>query len=114
MISKLIIFVRNIVSRAERDRMEERFEKVNEKFDHFDDRIDDLETSQALQNEKLSSIHQVTLANNEALEQKLNRSAVTNQSIRDIVDVRIESFQESLKRLEILISQYLRRDSNPP
>ena len=114
MFNKFARFVSRWISSAERDRMEEKFEKVNEKFDHFDDRLDDLETSQALQNEKLSSIHQITLANNEALEQKLNRSAVTNQSIRDIVDVRIESFQESLKRLEILISQYLRRDSNPP
>ena len=114
MISKLIIFVRNIVSRAERDRMEERFEKVNEKFDHFDDRIDDLETSQALQNEKLSSIHQVTLANNEALEQKLNRNTVTNQSVREIVDIRIEAFQESLRRLEALITQVLRSKSDDP
>jgi len=114
MISKLIIFVRNIVSRAERDRMEERFEKVNDKFDHLDDRIDSLETSQAMQNEKLSSIHQVTLANNEALEQKLNRNTVTNQSVREIVDIRIEAFQESLRRLEALITQVLRSKSDDP
>jgi len=89
--------------------MQEKFDKVNEKFDHFDDRLDSLETSQALQNEKLSSIHQVTLANNEALEQKLNRSTVTTQTVREIVDIRIEGFQETLKRLEEIMSQLLRR-----
>ena len=97
------------MSSAERDRMQEKFDKVNEKFDHFDDRLDSLETSQALQNEKLSSIHQVTLANNEALEQKLNRSTVTTQTVREIVDIRIEGFQETLKRLEEIMSQLLRR-----
>ncbi len=112
MISKLIIFVRNIVSSAERDRMQEKFERVNDKFDHLDDRIDSLETSQALQNEKLSSIHQVTLANNEVLEQKLNRNSVSSQSVREIVDLRIEAFQDSLKRLEILITQVLRNKSD--
>jgi len=109
MISKLIIFVRNIVSSAERDRLQEKFEKVHEKFDHFDKRLDALEVSQALQNEKLSSIKEISLANNEALEQKLNRSAVTAQSVREIVDFRIEAFQESLRRLEVLISELLRR-----
>jgi len=89
--------------------MEEKFEKVHEKFDHFDDRLDALESSQELQNEKLSSIRDITLANNEALEQKLNRSAVTAQSVREIVDIRIEGFQETLKRLEEIMSQLLRR-----
>lgn len=114
MFSKLIIFLKNIISSAERDRMQEKFEKVNDKFDHFDDRLDTLERSQSMQNEKLSSIHQITLANNEALEQKLNRTTVTAQSVREIVDIRINSFQESLRRLEALISQLLRRDGNSP
>jgi uncharacterized protein YhaN len=109
MIPKIIIFVRNLISSAERDRLQEKFEKVHEKFDHFDERLDALEISQALQNEKLSSIKEITLANNEALEQKLNRSAVTAHSVREIVDFRIESFQESLKRLEGLISELLLR-----
>lgn len=114
MISKIVIFIKNIVSSAERDRMQDKFDRVNEKFDHFDDRLDTLETSQAMQNEKLSSIHQITLANNEALEQKLNRSTVTAQSVREIVDIRIEAFQETLRRLESLISQLLSRDGNSP
>lgn len=112
MISKLVIFIRNIISSAERDRLQEKFEKVYDKFDKFDDRLDALEGSQALQNEKLSSIEKITLANNEVLEEKLNRSTVTVQSVREIVDLRIETFQESLKRLEVLISQLLRRNGS--
>lgn len=114
MFNKFAFFVSRWISSAERDRMQEKFEKVNDKFDHLDERIDSLETSQAMQNEKLSSIHQITLANNEVLEQKLNRNIVTSQSVREIVDFRIEAFQDSLKRLEILITQVLCRQSDDP
>lgn len=109
MLEKFVNGLKRWAISAERDRLEEKFEKVHEKFDHFDDRLDALESSQELQNEKLSSIRDITLANNEALEQKLNRSAVTAQSVREIVDIRIQGFQETLKRLEEIMSQLLRR-----
>ena len=114
MFDKIFNILRKWAASADRDRIDQKFEKVDEKFDHFDDRLDDLEKSQAQQNEKLSAIHQISLANNEAIEQKVNRSTVTAQSVREIVDVRLEGFQEGLKRLESLISQVLRRDCTPP
>jgi tetrahydromethanopterin S-methyltransferase subunit B len=113
------------VASSERDRLEQKFEKVdnrfseledhfNDKFNSFDNRLDTVEKHQAAQNEKLGAIHAVTLANNEALEQKLNLSTVTTQMVREIVDARINSFQESIKYLQTLIEQIIKRDCNLP
>jgi uncharacterized coiled-coil protein SlyX len=103
MFRELLKFFQKIAASS----MDDKFNKVSQKFDHFDDRMDALEISQATQTEKLASIHEITLANNEALEQKYNRSIVTVEMVREIVDARINGFQESLKRLEGLITQLL-------
>ena len=102
-----LFFFQRIAASSNRDRMDDKLNAVSQKFDHFDDRMDALEISQARQTEKLASIHLITLANNEALEQKLNRSVVTVEMVREIVDARINGFQESLKRLEGLLTQLL-------
>jgi hypothetical protein len=114
MLDKIFKLIQRWAASSERDRLEGKFDHIDEKFDDVDKRFDNIERWQARQDEKLSSINQVTLANNEALEQKLNRSVVTAQSVRDIVDVRINGFQDSLKRLEELLNQLLRRDGNLP
>jgi len=107
MLDPLFRFFNRILASAERDRMDDKLNAVSLKFDHFDDRMDALEISQARQNEKLSTIHLITLANNEALEQKLNRSNITAEMVREIVDARINGFQDSLRILEGLITQLL-------
>lgn len=114
MFDKIVRVIQRWAASADRDRNDRLFEKVDDKLDHFDERLDSLEKSQAQQNEKLSAIYQISSANNEALEQKVNRTTVTAQSVREIVDVRLEAFQESLKRLEVLITQILRRDLDRP
>jgi len=76
---------------------------LDNKINRFDDRLDSLETSQAEQDEKLLSIRETTLSRCKDLEKKLP------QLIREIVDIRIELFQESLKKIEILVSQVLNR-----
>ncbi len=103
-------FVRSVVSRVETDRIDGKFDRLDVKVDHLDTRIDSLERSQAAQNEKLSAIHSVSLANNEALEQKLNRNAVTTEGVRQIVDARMEVFQSNLKNIQSLIEKILSRD----
>lgn len=114
MISRILSIFHKWLASAERDRMDSKFEKIYETLGGFDDRLDRIESKQSGQEEKVSAIYQVTLANNEALEQKLNRSTVSAEVVREIVDVRINSFQDSLKRLESLMNQLVRRDCNTP
>jgi hypothetical protein len=110
MFSRLFSAFRKFIISVERDRFDAKFEIVDQKFDHFDQRIDDLEKHQVAQTEKLSAIHQVTLANNEVLEEKLNRQTVTTEGVRQIVDARIGGFQETIKTLQGLIQRILDRD----
>lgn len=108
MLDKILKVFRKMLASAENDRIDNKFDRLDVKVDHLDTRIDSLERSQAAQNEKLSSIHSISLANNEALEQKLNRNTVTTDSVRQIVDARMETFQASIKRVEELVTQALR------
>lgn len=109
MLDKFLNFFRRAIASAERDRVDEKFERVEEKLDHFDDRMDSLENSQAQQNAKLNQIHEVSLANLETLEAKLNKSESKSESYQSVNNFRFESIQESFKRLEALISRALNR-----
>lgn len=114
MIDKIVNILRRWIASSERDRIEDKVDRLdtqlNGKVDHLDSRIDSLERSQASQTEKLSAIHSVSLANNEALEQKLNRNTVTTDSVRQIVDARMETFQLSLKHIQELLTKVVDRD----
>jgi hypothetical protein len=123
MLDKIFKAVRHLLASAERDRLEAKFEKINTRFSDLegefdnrftgvDSRLDEVEKHQAAQNEKLNAIHQVTLANNEALEQRLNLSVVSSDMVRQIVDARIDGFQSSMKNIQSLIEQLIRRDCN--
>lgn len=107
MLDRIFKIFRRMLASAENDRIDGKFDRLDVKVDHLDVRIDSLERSQAAQNEKLSAIHSVSLANNEALEQKLNRNVVTTDSVRQIVDARMECFQSSLKHIQGLIEKIL-------
>jgi DNA uptake protein ComE-like DNA-binding protein len=96
------------------ERIDRKFMQLDHKVDHLDQRMDRLAISQAEQNEKLSAIHQVTLANNEALEQKINMNNASSQNAKDIAEIRFAGFSDSFKRLEDLVMQVIRRDCNPP
>lgn len=113
MLDKLFNIFRKIISSAERDRYDSKFNRLDSKVDHLDQRMDGLEISQAEQNEKLSAIHQITLANNEALEQKINFNNASSQNAKDIAEIRFASFSESFRRLEALVTQVIRRDCDP-
>jgi hypothetical protein len=114
MLSKFLRVFQRLITSAERDRIEDKFDRFDEKLDHFDERLDRVEKSQAEKNERLTAIYEITLANNEALEEKLNSSKVSAEMVRQIVDARIEGFQTSIKYLQSLIEQVLRRDCNLP
>ena len=79
-------------------------EKLDEKIDNLDDRIEDLETSQVKQDEKLLSIRKTALENRAKLGELESKLP---QLIREIVEIRIEVFQQSLKNIQILLSKAL-------
>lgn len=110
MLKPIINLLQRWIVSGERDRLDDKFLRLDGKVDHLDDRIDNLERSQAAQTEKLSAIHSVSLANNEALEQKLNRNSVTTEGVRQIVDARMETFQVNLKHIQTLIEKIINRD----
>ena len=123
MLDKFVNLLRRWAASSERDRLETKFERINtrfsdleneldNKFTGVDNRLDNVEKHQAAQNEKLSAIHQVTLANNEALGERVNSSSVTTEMVRQIVEARIDSFQESMKYMQGLLERIIKRDCN--
>jgi uncharacterized protein (UPF0335 family) len=111
MIDRIFKIFQRLISSAERDRLDRKFDKG---FSDLDDRIDRLEVGQAEIKGDIKAIREITSANNETLESKINRSTVTSESVRQIVDARIDGFQGGMKRLEDLLNQIIRRDCNLP
>jgi hypothetical protein len=111
MLSRIFKIFQRLISSAERDRLDQKFDKG---FSDLDNRIDRLEVGQAEIKGDIRAIRENTLANSEVLESKINRSTVTSESVRQIVDARIDGFQEGLKRVEELLSKIIRRDCNLP
>jgi len=110
MFDKVFSLIRRLAASSERDRLSDKFDHLEGKIDKFDERLDRVERIQAEKNERIRAIHEISLANNEALEQKLNASTVSVEMVRQIVDARINGFQDSIKYLQTLIEQILRRD----
>jgi hypothetical protein len=110
MFSRIFKIFQRLISSAERDRLDQKFDKG---FSDLDDRIDRLEVGQAEMKGDLKAIRESTFVNNELLESKINRSTVTSESVRQIVDARIDGFQEGLKRVEELLNKIIRRNCNP-
>ena len=117
MFDRLLNILRKALITAESNAIDNKFEKFDNKFEkfdnkmeRFDERMDSIERSQAEQNQKLSAINEVCLANNEALEQKLNSNKATSEAIRTVMDVQNKSFNDTLKRLETLVLQAIRRE----
>ncbi|WP_156341306.1 hypothetical protein [Pseudanabaena sp. 'Roaring Creek'] len=88
-------------------------DRIHAKLDRVDERIDHIEVVQAEQNSKLNSIHEVSLANLEAVEQKLNRVSAqvtnSNESAKEVSNVRFESMQKSFEHLEKLVLEVLKK-----
>lgn len=89
--------IRNAVYSAERDR-------IGDKFDHFDSRLDVLERDVAVVKQQTQSLHEISTANLEAIEQKVNATNSSMQALDLIVkhhlsymDKALESIQSNLK-----------------
>ncbi len=101
MIDKIFIFIRRTLGKVESDRIDRKFERVDEKLDTLDERIDRLEISQGQQTSKLDAIHSIQLANNEALEEKLNR-------IGAVSEIRFDEVKRSFLHFEKLVIETLK------
>ena len=105
MIDKIFIFIRKAFSKVESDR-------IYAKLDRVDERIDRIEVVQSEQNSKLNSIHEISLANLEAVEQKINRigAQVANgyESAKEVSAIKFEAMQKSFEHLERLVLEILR------
>lgn len=112
MLSKIFNVFRKLLLSAERDRFENRFDEISDKFEEFDERIDDLKIGQSEIKAEIKASNEINLANLETMEQKMNRNITTAESVREIVDARLTGFQESMRTIQRLIEQIIKRDCN--
>ncbi|ELS32793.1 MULTISPECIES: hypothetical protein [Pseudanabaena] len=96
MIDKLFGAIRRFIARSERDIIEE-------KLGRFDERLDDLESTDQQIYTRLDAIHQVNLANNESLEQKMNASRANQEALKETINTKFEYMSEALKDIKSLI-----------
>jgi hypothetical protein len=105
-IMKIIVFisslVRNAIYSAERDR-------IGEKFGHFDSRLDVLERDNAVVKEQIQSLHEVSTANLEAIEQKVNATNSTVQALDLIVKHHLAYLDTNLTELKNTMKSCLRQ-----
>ena len=96
MIGKIIIFVSRAFGNVNSDRLDRKLERTDVKLDMLDVRMDGLEKTQAQQISQLREIHNIALANNEALEEKLNR-------IGTVAETRFDEVNRSFLHFEKLV-----------
>ena len=101
MIDKIFIFVRRALGKVDTDRIERKFEHVDHKLDHLDERIDDLEGHQIAIASEIKAMRETSLANNEVLEEKLNRIGV-------VAETRFEEVQRAFSHFEKLVIENLK------
>lgn len=104
MLSRILNVFHKWLASAERDRIEQKFQKIDNDLSHVDTRIDGLEMGQSEIKSQLKSIHEVGLANLEALEEKLNSNKVSNEVTREMFTDRFEYMKKSFERLETLFT----------
>jgi len=96
MIDKILGAIRRAIARSERDRIEEELKT-------FNSRLYSLESEDKQIHTKLNSMHEISLANNESLEQKLNLSKVTQETIKETIDLRFSYMDRAVEDLKALI-----------
>lgn len=102
MIKSIVKVLQRWVASAERDR-------ISEKFDDMDTRIDRLELGQTEMKSDMKSIHEVGLAKLELLEQKINNGKTGLEMLKDYMKDKFEDSNKTLNRLEGLITKTFRQ-----
>ena len=104
MIDKIFKIVGRWVASSERDRIDKKFDHVDDSFSAMVDRIDRLEIGQSEIKSEMKSIHEVGLANLELLEQKINNGKTGLEMLKEYMKDRFESSAKTLAKLEDLIT----------
>lgn len=104
MFDRLFNVLRKIVASAERDRMAEKFDHVDDNFSAMDARIDRLEIGQSEMKSEMKSIHEVGLANLELLEQKINNGKSGLEMLKEYMKDKFDASTKTLEKLEALIT----------
>ena len=102
MLDKIFKVCRKFLASIENDR-------ISEKFDDMDTRIDRLELGQTEMKSDMKSIHEVGLANLELLEQKINNGKTGLEMLKDYMKDKFEDSNKTLNRLEGLITETFRQ-----
>jgi hypothetical protein len=92
MLDRLFRVIQRVLANSERDR-------ISEKFDLMDERIDDLDRGQVEIKSSLRGIHDVNLANQELFEQKLNNSRAAQDNLREMMILRFSMIEDLIKSL---------------
>lgn len=74
-------------------------ERLQRKLDHFDERLDVLERDGAVMREQIKSLHEISVANLEAVEQKVNATNVSIQALDLIVKHHLSYMDNALERI---------------
>ena len=96
MIGKFLNIIRKVIASSERDRFQEL-------IDHMDDRLDFLSEAHAETRAKLASIEDISFANNEALEQKLNATKAGQEHLYSVMDLRFTYVDRAFDDIKALI-----------
>lgn len=79
------------------DRLDDKLDRLDIKLEHLDKRQDKTELEVASIATSISSINEVSLANNETLEAKLNSSRANQESIKELMSLRFMQLEELIK-----------------
>jgi hypothetical protein len=107
MLKPFLSLIKGLVFAAKSDRIEIKFDRIDDKLDHLDARIDEIDKSQSNQTSKLTSLHEISQANNGALEQKLNAVKSSTDAGLSIVNSKFSSIHEAFSRLERLVIEVI-------
>ena len=104
MIDRIFSAIRRFLASAERDRIAQKFDHVDDNFSAMDDRIDRLEIGQSEMKSEMKSIHEVGLANLELLEQKINNGKSGLEMLKEYMKDKFDTSTKTLEKLEALIT----------
>ena len=104
MIDRIFSAIRRFLASAERDRIAQKFDHVDDNFSAMDDRIDRLEIGQTEMKSEMKSIHEVGLANLELLEQKINNGKSGLEMLKEYMKDKFDTSTKTLEKLEALIT----------
>ena len=89
-IRRCIAFISRIATQRDRDKLDNKFEKLDERLDKTELKVEGIASS-------IKAMHELNLANNEVLETKLNSTRAGQESIKELMSLRFMQLEELIK-----------------